>query len=149
VRWQFTGTVNVQDAQVVNGNHVLLAEYSARKVTERTFDGKIIWEKAFAGNGLPSGVRRLANGNTLIATRNQILEVDRAGRDVVTITRPQTDVYSAGKTRDGKYVMVSTQGLVIHLDAAGKELKSFRVQNISNFGNEILPNGHVIIPIQF
>jgi HEAT repeat protein len=151
VLWQFGGAINVQDAQVVSGNRVLLAEYGGRRVTERNFKGEVVWEVKLPVNGLPSGVKRLPNGHTLITTRNQILEVDRTGREVASVTRTFNDIYSAGKTRDGQYVIVSTQGLVIRLDSAGKEIpgKSFRVQNISNFGNEILPNGGVIIPIQF
>src|SRR5262249_42494236 len=146
-RWRLQGLQNVQDAQVVGNDRVLLAEYGARRVTERDFKGTQVWEKQLTS--WPSGVKRLPNGNTVIATRNQILEVDRGGREVITINRPQNDVMSGGKLRDGQFLLISNQGLCVRLDAAGKEVKSYRIQNVSNFGNDVLPTGGVVVPIQY
>jgi HEAT repeat protein len=147
VRWELKGLQNVQDAQVVGNDRVLLAEYGARRVTERDFKGSQVWEKQLTS--WPSGVKRLPNGHTVIATRNQILEVDRGGREVITINRPQNDIMSGGKLRDGQFLLISNQGLCVRLDAAGKEVKSYRIQNVSNFGNDVLPTGGVVVPIQY
>ena len=92
---------------------------------------------------------RLANGNTLIATQQQVLEVDRTGKEVFTYDRNFGDIMSAFKTRDGQYLLVSNQNSVIRVDHTGKEVKSFSVAGVSNFGNELLPNGHVLIPLNW
>jgi HEAT repeat protein len=144
---QAQGVVGVQDAQVVGPDRVLMAEYSARRVTERNFRGDVVWQKQL--NFLPMAARRLHNGNTLISTRNQVVEIDRGGREVLNLTRPQNDVMSAGKGRDGNLILITSQGTAVRVDASGKELSSFRLQGISNYGNEVLPNGHVLIPVQF
>ena len=39
--------------------------------------------------------------------------------------------------------------MVVRLDASGKEVKNFRLQAVTNFGNEILPDGGVIVPIMY
>src|SRR5260370_12989596 len=54
---------------------------------------------------------------------------------------------SAHKARDGQYVLVSNQGMIVRVDHTGKEVKTLRVQGVSNFGNELLPNGNVLIPL--
>ena len=148
-RWNLTGLLGPQDAQVLRGDRVLVSEYNGQRVTERNLKGEILWEKKITGNW-PMAAQRLPNGNTFIVLRNQLLEVDRNGKEVGTpINRPFSDVMSAQKLRDGNIVMVSNQQTVIWLDKTGKEIKNFRIQGVSNFGNEVLPNGHVIIPISW
>jgi hypothetical protein len=147
-RWKLTGLLGPQDAQVLRGDRVLIAEYNGQRVTERNLKGEIVWQKAIAGNW-PMSAQRLRNGNTFIATRNHLMEVDRNGKEVMSINRPLQDVMSAHKLRDGHIVMVSNQQNVVWLDSSGKEVKSFRIQGVSNFGNEVLPNGHVLIPISW
>ncbi len=85
----------------------------------------------------PYRAERLPNGNTLIATRKQILEVDRTGKEVFTYNRTIADIMSAFKARDGQYVVVSNQGTDRRIDAAGKEVKAFTYEGVSNFGNEL------------
>ena len=144
-RWKIGGLVNPQDAKVLPGGRVLIAEMGSNRVTERGMKGDILWEKRV--NTWPVCADRLPNGNTLIATRQQILEVDRSGKEVFTYNRNFGDIMSAHKARDGQYVLVSNQGLIVRIDHAGKEVKNFRVQGVSNFGNELLPNGNVLIPL--
>jgi HEAT repeat protein len=147
-RWKMTGLFNPVDARVLPGGRVLVAEMGNQRVTERTLKGDILWTKQTPGNG-PTNVDRLPNGNTLIATRMQILEVDRSGKDVFTYNRPFGDIMSAFKGRDGQYVIVSNQAMIVRVDSTGKEVKSCRIPGVSNFGNELLPNGHVLIPLSW
>jgi HEAT repeat protein len=146
-RWKLTGLNSPQDAQVLPGDRVLVAEYSGMRVTERNLKGDILWEKKISN--YPQQAQRLQNGNTFIVTRNQLIEVDRGGRELFNINRPFSDVMSAHKMRDGHIVMVSNQGSVHWLDSTGKELKNFRTQGVSNYGNEVLANGNVLIPVSW
>jgi outer membrane protein assembly factor BamB len=115
-------------------------------VTERNLKGDVLWQKQLSS--WPLSAERLANGHTFIVCRNQLLEVDRAGREVLTVTRPN-DVMSARKLRDGQVVCVLSGRTVVRLDRAGKEVKSFVLPGVFTHGNEILANGHVLVPMSF
>jgi HEAT repeat protein len=146
--WQLKGLMGPQDAQVVARDRVVVAEHNAQRVTERNLQGEVLWQKQIT-NGLPLEVQRLRNGNTFIACRNQLLEVDRAGREVYVLNRPQGDVVAARKMRDGQILCVSTRRSVTRLDTEGKELKTFTLPMVMNTGVEILDNGHVIVCISW
>jgi HEAT repeat protein len=142
VRWEINGLNYAYDAQVLPGDRVLIAEYSAARVTERTVKNEILWEKRIGG---PISCQRLPNGNTFIATRNQFVEVDKSGKDVSTLNRPQGDVNAAMKMRDGTIVCVTQIGTCLRLDATGKELKSFPVGQVMVGGIDVTPSGHVLV----
>jgi HEAT repeat protein len=145
-RWELNGLQYPFDAQVLPNGNVLVAEFHGRKVTERTLANKVVWEKAVTW---PIACQRLPNGNTFIATRNQLLEVSRDGKEVATITRPQHDILAAVKTRNGEVACVLNQQRFVRLDAAGKELKSFGIGQVHNYVQfDVLPNGNVLIPQQ-
>jgi HEAT repeat protein len=147
-RWQLRGLSNPHDAQMLAGERVLVAEYDLRRVTERNLQGEILWEKKVSGN--PIQIERLPSGNTFIVCRDQLLEVTRTGREVTTIPRPQGDIYTARRFRDGTIACLSNQGRVIRLDSRGNEISSFRVPNgLAHMGNEMLPSGGVLIPISW
>jgi HEAT repeat protein len=143
-RWQITGLGNVMDFQVLRGGRVLLAEYNQRRVTERNFKGEILWEKRI--NNYPISAQRLPNGHTFIVSHNQLIEVDRAGKEVFTINRPLNDIMTAAKLRDGQIVCISSQSTCFRLGADGKETKSFHIQQVSYYTNDVLPNGHILVP---
>src|SRR6185437_6900516 len=143
--WQITGLLSPRDAVVVGADRVLIAEWNGQRVTERNLRGEIVWQKQVAGSN-PVGVQRLRNGHTFITCQNNLIEVDRGGREVFSITRPN-DVVAARKTRGGHIIMVSTNRVCVHLDSAGKEVKSFPIQMVWQMsGVDILPNGNVIVP---
>jgi HEAT repeat protein len=146
-RWQITGLSGPQDAQVLPGDRVLITESGAGRITERNLKGDILWQKD-AGN-FPISARRLPDGHTFIVGRNRISEVDRSGREVAAINRPANDVMTARKMRDGKVVIVSSQSCLVVLDATGRELKSVRLLAVSNFGNDVLPKGGVLVPLSW
>jgi HEAT repeat protein len=143
VRWQMNGLSQPMDFQVLPGNRVLVAESGGSRVTERNFKGEILWQKQA---NYPIGCQRLPNGNTFIVTRNQLLEVDRSGKELFTLNRNFNDIMAAQKLRDGKIVM-ATQAQCIYMDAAGKELRSFGLPNgMGTNYIEALSKGHVLIP---
>ncbi len=129
------------------GERVLIAEYNGRRVTERNHKGEILWQKAL--NTWPINAQRLPDGRTFIAARNLLLEVDRTGREVLSIARPASDVMNAWKTRAGQFVVVTNQGVCLRLDRTGKEVKQFRLQGVASFGNDLLANGNVLIPLSW
>jgi hypothetical protein len=145
VRWKIEGLNLPVHAQVVRGNRVLVSEYSFNRVTERTTDGKIVWSKA-TGTMLLSA-RRLPNGHTFITTRSQLLEVDRSGKELMVINRPN-DISAADRDRDGIGVL-TTAGRFIRLDTRGREGKSFSVGFFTRgIGSsmQLLPRGRVLLP---
>jgi HEAT repeat protein len=142
VRWEINGLNYAYDAQVLPGDRVLIAEYSAAQVTERTTKNEILWRKQIGG---PISCQRLPNGNTFIASRNQFVELDKTGKDVSTINRPQGDVNAAMKLRDGTIICVTQIGTCMRLDSNGKELKSFPVGQVILGGIDVTPTGHVLV----
>ncbi len=142
-RWQITGLLNPMDAHVLPGERVLIAEYTGRRVTERNVKGDILWQKQLTT--WPLSAQRLPNGNTFIVARNLLVEVDRAGKEVFTYNRNFNDIMSAAKTRNGQIIFLTSQNSCIRIGADGKELKTFPVNQVASYGNEVLPNGHVLV----
>jgi HEAT repeat protein len=142
-RWQQQGLQNPNDAQALPGDRFIVAESNASRVSERNQKNEIIWEKQV---NWPMGCQRLPNGNTFITTRNQLLEVDRNGKEVHSINRNFNDVLVAQKLRDGHIVCLTQNGMCLKLDATGKEVKSFRVGQTFNSTLDVLSNGNILIP---
>jgi hypothetical protein len=142
-RWQLSGFQILFDAQVLPGDRVLLAELGLGRVTERNTKNDILWEKRVVQ---PVGCQRLRNGNTFIVTLQQLMEVDRTGREVFTRPANGMNYMGATKLRNGDIIFVTTSGICQRLDASGKELKSFHLNGQVQYGGlEALPNGHVLI----
>src|SRR5206468_365583 len=64
LRWEIAGLRYAIDAQVIGHNRVLIVEYSGRTVTERNFQGDVLWRKDLQPQQLPLNAQRLSNGNT-------------------------------------------------------------------------------------
>jgi hypothetical protein len=146
VRWEIEGLRYPVDAQMVGNARVLVCEYTMRTVTERDLKGGVLWRHQV--NSMLLGARRLRNGNTFIFTRSQVLEVDRDGKEVFSVTRPN-DIRAACRLPDGGAVLATTRGECVRLDAAGRQVKSFPVGVVSTLGTNIeaLPGGRVLVPI--
>ena len=142
LRWEITGLRFPTDAQVLPGNRVLIAEQFGMLVSERDFKGNILWQKPVT---MPVSCQRLANGNTFIASRNLLLEVDRKDREVLSYSRPAHDLMSACKLRDGQIVCLTAGSMCLHLDARGREVASFPIGGALG-GVEALPNGNFLVP---
>ena len=142
-RWQINGLVNPLDARIVGGDRVLIVEYNQRRITERNFKGEILWDKQL--NNWVTGAQRLPNGNTFITARNQLVEIDRSGKEVFSYHRQINDIMTAHKLRDGQIVYLTQQGSCVRLGADGKEIKSFQTMPINTYGSEVLPNGNVLV----
>jgi hypothetical protein len=147
--WKIEGLNGAVDGQVLPGNRVLIAELWGAKVTERTFDGKVVWEYSIGAAGAASGpicCQRLHNGNTFIATMYTVVEVDRNGKDV--FRREGVSVREAWKWPDGRIALVTVAGEYQLLDPAGKMVKSFGTGvsvGDSLAGIHFLPHGGLLV----
>jgi HEAT repeat protein len=142
-RWHIEGLQNPWDAHVLPRNRVLIAEFNGSRVTERNLKGDILWQKQCNN---PISCQRLANGNTFIAMRNQLIEVNRDGKEVFTFNRQNYDIMGAQKLKDGQIVFFTNGGMAVRLDAKGKEVKSFAIGHMPWGGGDVLPNGRIVVP---
>jgi HEAT repeat protein len=145
-RWSIEVEQGCVDAVVLPGRRVLLAENNANRVTERDFQGNILWQKPFS---LPGNVQRLASGNTFIAGPGYIVELDRAGKEVYSLTNVPGGVLAAYRSRKGHIVCLTQNGQCLFLDTAGKVQKSFVTGHDDTLwsGLDLLPNDHVLVPL--
>lgn len=145
VAWQIEGLRYPLDAQVVGKDRVLVAEYLNRRVTERDLKGNVHWEKQV---DMPIGCQRLANGNTFIATRRQLLIVEPSGKEVLNYLHQNTSIAAATRLRDGRMVVVSTGGQLTWLDAGGRPARSFQVGAVYTMGGniDVLPGDRILVP---
>jgi len=144
-RWAIENVPFPVDAWVLPGNRVLIAEYNGRRITERDFHGKVLWSKEGLASQ-PVNVQRLRSGNTFIATDQQVLEVDRAGKEVYSIN-PPGGVTAAYRTRGGAIVVLAQNGQCVLMDTTGKQLKSFPSNRNAGWtsGIDLLQNGRILI----
>lgn len=136
VRWQLTGLRIPIDARALANGRVLVAEYGANEVNEIDPKAKkTVW--SYKTQTSPLYCERLANGNTLIGTQNEVIEV-APNQNVVKkiITRPTFDLTAISRNRAGQFATMSNTGQVTVYDAAGKQKKTFNQQNrfYSQFG---------------
>jgi HEAT repeat protein len=145
-RWAIENVVDPVDVVVLRGQRVLIAEWGADRITERNLQGKVLWEKKVRQ---PCNVQRLANGNTWIALEGgAILEVDRAGKEVMTIPSVPGGVRAARRSRRGDIFCLTQNEQCLLLDATGKQLASFATTGHGKNSQgciDLLANGHVLI----
>jgi HEAT repeat protein len=145
-RLQIDGLSLPLDVQILPDDHILAAEHNANRVTERDRRGQVVWEKRVQS---PIVAQRLPNGNTFIATQDQLLEVDKNGQEVFSYARPDGNSFmKAQKLPNGEIACVVFQPRkFLRLDAKGRELQSFPV-NVATFGGriDVLPGGRVLVP---
>lgn len=147
-RWEVKGLVFPLDAQLVDEDRLLVAEYHANRVTERNTRGEIIWQAQVAS---PLVAQRLANGNTFVSTDSQFLEYDKAGREVlsVIVSDEGRKVMKAMKLPNGEIATMLVDGRFVRFDAKGQEVHSFPLAiGARLFGGRVhvLPTGRVLIP---
>lgn len=153
------------DAQALPGDRVLVAEHANNCVTERDRLGNIVWKvdtkdlaqqlaKQAGIAGMPAAqplvAQRLPNGNTFIATGNQMFEVDKDGKLVWPRSQAGLIVHGVRKAqrlRNGDIAYVSDANRFVRLGRDDKEVLSFLVEATTSGGRlEVLANGHVVVP---
>jgi HEAT repeat protein len=135
------------DAQLLPGDHVLVAEHNGNRVTERNAKNEVVWERRIEG---PLAAQRLSNGDTFIATRTQLLELKPNGDEAFSLERPNGEIImKAQKLRNGNVAMISQLGVTrfVELDPKGKEIRSFNVDLRYSGGRiDVLANGNLLMP---
>ena len=145
-RWTITGLSGPMDAQALPNGRILITEHHNMKITERSTKGDILWTKTLTSN--PLSATRLRSGLTSITCRNMILEVDRSGKEILNLPRPQSDIMSAERLRDGSYLVATNQMTLLKIDRTGKESNIVRLPlGVASHANDILQDGTVILPL--
>jgi hypothetical protein len=120
-RWHIDGLSGPNDVQLLPGGRVLVAERNANRVRERDRQGKEIWN--YATRDAAIACQRLRNGNTLIATFGELLEVTPKGEAVHT-HKHAGGYRHALQMRNGHVIFISTNGEVVELDAEWKHVRT-------------------------
>jgi hypothetical protein len=137
------------DARLLRGGRVLIAEHHGQRVTERDQKGKVLWETKL--NNSPVSCQRLTNGNTFIATYNEICEVSRDGKKVYTHNMNNNMLFWAEKLRNGNILYVGSNNQIVEMSTAGKEVRTVSLANTGGTGGwagvDPLPNGHYVVAL--
>ncbi len=148
VRWQVNDLRFPLDVQPLPGDRLLVAEYHANVVTERDVkSGEIKRKWEITG---PLVCQRLPNGNTFIATDTDLVEYDRADKEVFHIVKNAGERnMKALKLTNGEIAILTSDSRIVRLDTTGKELNSFTISlGTRLYGGRLhmLANGRVLVP---
>jgi HEAT repeat protein len=155
VRWTINNLNYPVHACKIRRDRVLICEYLNNHVTERDLKGKILWETRVAQ---PISAQRLPNGNTFIAMRQQLLEVDKTGKEVKVITSAfgaAGFIVAAERHKDGTITYITRQGQCQKLDRDGRQVRSFSVASAgrvramfpaTGLKCDFLPKGGILVP---
>lgn len=147
-RLQIRNVVFPLDAQALDNDHVLIAEYHGNRVTERNNRGEVVWQRQI---GTPLAAQRLANGNTFVATPFGLHEFDKNNQEVLNVTLSTDNQYimKAMKLPNGEIACMCADSRIVRYSATGKELHSFQISlGMRLFGGRIhmMPSGRVLVP---
>src|SRR5262249_19678043 len=145
VRWHFGGVGYSFDFALLPGNRLLLAEHNKNRVTERNFKGEILWQFDIPS---PINCDRLPNGNVFVATSSRVVIADRQKHEVLKVDR-YSSIMAGQRMRDGQLVLMLSDGTLVRMDAAGKELGKVKLAAaMNNYGGlQALPNGRVLLAL--
>ncbi|WP_157369372.1 HEAT repeat domain-containing protein [Zavarzinella formosa] len=145
IRWKIENLRYPVDAFMLPGERVLITEWDGNKVTEYDTRGNIIWKKEGLV-GRATNANRLASGNTFISTTNELLEVDKAGKEVYKIPVP-LGITAAYRAANGDIVCLRNDSKVVRYNTAGNELKTFDSKRDSSWtsGLDLLRNGNILV----
>lgn len=151
VRWQIKDLSGPNDVQLLPGGRVLIAERNGGRVTERDREGKILWQYDLQNNNLPASAQRLPNGNTLIATFTQLLEVSPDKKIVQNHTHP-AGFRQALRLRNGNILYIASNGEIVELDSQFKQLRTITPEAHANGASywasvEPLANGRFLVAL--
>jgi hypothetical protein len=144
IRWQINNLSGINDAQLLPGGRVLVAERNAGQVTERDRTGRILWHHNAPG---AIACQRLPGGNTLIATFNELIEVTPDQQRVHTLPG---SFRHAIRLRNGHILAVTSPGQILELDADWTQLRSVTPTAYGNGAGywasvELLPSGRLLV----
>ena len=135
------------DVQALPGGHFLVAEHGTMRVAQFDRDGKVVWEHKTT-TSQPVSCQRLPNGNTFIATYNELLEVTPKNT-VVFSRKPNLTIWNGYKLRNGNILYVTANNLVIETNADGtKEVARITVNGTGGWASaDKLANGRYLVAL--
>ncbi len=125
----------------------IVSQYDANKVVEFDEAGKVVWsvdlDKPFACFGKPNGHRFIA-----LYSGKVVHEYDQAGKLLRVIKNLPSNISGMCFRPNGNILIAAGQSgnVVIEVDAAGKEVKKFKVPG-SPTSVEIALNGNLILAL--
>jgi hypothetical protein len=149
-RWELRGLQGPMDAQVLAEGRVLVPEIQGQRVTERAFTGEVLWQKRLPKE-FPCACQRLPNGDTFIATRQRLLAVRPGGAEAWSRSPPAGFIIVAARwLPDAHVVCLSSEGVVLEFDAAGRAVQSVSLKTPAGGwgGVEKLANGHYLVALE-
>jgi hypothetical protein len=144
-RWEITDVRGPLDARMLSGSRVLIAEYDGRRVTERDLQGRVLWQHPIKGQ--PVGCLRLPNGNTLVVTNAEIIEVSPAGAQVAVLKSGHGMIGAIDRAADGHLFYLTLEGVMVELDDKGQEVKTYKVDRATDglITVECMPGGRFLV----
>jgi HEAT repeat protein len=149
-RWTLPDVCSATDAHWLPGGRFVVAEIGYHtensRVSERDLAGKVEWEAPLPH--APEVARRLPDGGAFVVDDRTVREIDTDGRTVVLYGHGSYRVRGAGRTDDGRYVLLDDIGMLWDVDPANDYALKRRLgwdwwdQQISGF--EVLPDGHCL-----
>lgn len=133
------------DVQLLPNDRILVAEQGGNVVTERNLKGEVVWSKDFDS---PLVAQRLPNGNTFIAGKTKMTEIDPDGKELYAHLMPGgSQIMRARRLPNGQIACVNESRRFLHLNDKGRILSGFQV-HVATFGGriDILRNGNILIP---
>ncbi len=157
LRWQIGGLGTPVDAQVLGPDRVLIAENIStrqllrQQVTERNLKGDVLW--SYDAPTTLVGARRLRDGRTVVVTRDEVIDLDREGKEVSRIPSPNGgSIAAAVRLPNRQTALVTTTGEFTLFDAKGQPIRTFDLHTriySTACGIEVLPNGNVLLPLYY
>lgn len=120
LRWEIANLGGPMEAQVLPGGRILIADSQSQTISERSTQGLVLWQLKVAGE--PTGVQRLANGNTFVSTYSSVMEYDREGRQLFNLKLPAGS-NAIRKHRNGN-VIFTLETEIVEMSPAGQKVRS-------------------------
>lgn len=145
IRWKIDGLKYPVDAIMLPGERILITEWDGNRVTEYDTRGNKYWKKDGL-NGRATNAQRLQNGNTFIATTSEILEVDRAGKEVYRFGI-NVGITAAYRSVNGEVIVLRNDSKVVRYQTNGTEIATFDSKRDSSWtsGLDLLRNGNIVV----
>lgn len=143
VLWQVDGLKIPVTAQLLDDERFVVLESNPRRIAVRSTKGAVV-KSLFAS--LQTDVQALPGGNFLVTSRTALSEYNRDGVLVKGISVSGTQAVSARKLPSGKFVCLTSAGLILQLNAAGKEIARFPVgAAVVGNGLDVIPEGRILL----
>jgi hypothetical protein len=145
-RWSILNLAGPLSAQVLPNERVLVVEYRDRRVSERDQLGGTHWNVQLDDPVVYA--ERLPSGNTFIACRNGLSELNRSGQSVRQVPWPVREIVTARPLPGNRALILTDRGACLVIDSRGKELSRFETgcNQVLAPGIDVTANGRVLLP---